>query len=179
MILHYGLEIRPVLDEPGFWARTDGTVWKRWQNATRGRPKRLWVLGQAFLPVETNISDGRPIVSLWTCQRRVCIVMLETFDGPCPTNHECRHQDDNPTNNTIDNLHWGTRQSNVHDMIRNGHRKDSIIPLTEFDVLMIRKRRNEGELLRSLANEYGVTPTAISYIVRGVTHNPEVYDSTP
>ena len=33
---------------------------------------------------------------------------------------ECRHLDDDKTNNTPENLCWGTRSENTYDKIRNG-----------------------------------------------------------
>lgn len=48
-----------------------------------------------------------------------CLV-LEAFVGPCPENQECRHLDDNPLNNDLSNLCWGTKRENAHDAIRNG-----------------------------------------------------------
>ena len=34
-----------------------------------------------------------------------------------------RHLDDDPTNNSIDNLAWGTQKDNHEDCVRNGHFK--------------------------------------------------------
>ena len=33
---------------------------------------------------------------------------------------ECLHRDDNPDNNRIENLRWGTRSDNMHDRVKNG-----------------------------------------------------------
>jgi len=41
---------------------------------------------------------------------------------PNPNNYPIvRHLDDNPDNNIVDNLAWGTQKDNHDDMIRNGH----------------------------------------------------------
>ncbi|MCW0984045.1 helix-turn-helix domain-containing protein [Agrobacterium sp. BT-220-3] len=45
--------------------------------------------------------------------RAVHRLVLEAFEGPCPPGMETLHLDDNPSNNTIDNLQWNTRAVNV------------------------------------------------------------------
>ena len=48
-------------------------------------------------------------------------LVLETFSGPAPTKtHVVMHKDDDPRNNDISNLSWGTQEENVLDMIRKG-----------------------------------------------------------
>ena len=52
---------------------------------------------------------------------RVHRLMAELFLSPRPSpNHEIRHLDDNKTNNSIDNLAWGTRKDNADDREKNG-----------------------------------------------------------
>lgn len=36
-------------------------------------------------------------------------LVLEAFVGPCPIDHECCHYDNNPQNNRVENLRWGSR----------------------------------------------------------------------
>jgi len=52
--------------------------------------------------------------------RLVHRLVLEAFVGPCPPGMECCHFDDNPSNNCLDNLRWGTRMENFDDRARNG-----------------------------------------------------------
>lgn len=47
-------------------------------------------------------------------------LMLESFTGPCPDGMEACHNDGNPTNNTIENLRWGTRSENRQDAVKHG-----------------------------------------------------------
>lgn len=55
-----------------------------------------------------------------SCRRYVHQLVLETFVGPCPSGHECRHfPDERKTNNALANLSWGTRSLNMSD--RNAH----------------------------------------------------------
>jgi hypothetical protein len=50
----------------------------------------------------------------------VHVLVLTAFVGPRPGNLECCHWDDNPANNHLVNLRWGTRSENAKDSVRNG-----------------------------------------------------------
>lgn len=47
-------------------------------------------------------------------------LVLEAFVGPCPDGLMALHADDDPKNNTLSNLSWGTRSQNLLDAVRNG-----------------------------------------------------------
>lgn len=47
-------------------------------------------------------------------------MVLEAFVGPCPEGMECLHENDNPQDNRLVNLRWGTRSENQADRVRNG-----------------------------------------------------------
>lgn len=84
----------------------------------RGRTIRERVLRLRLLPT------GRPRVSLARDGKAVDAylyrLVLEAFVGPCPVGMEALHWDDDPSNNTLANLRWGTRTDNMRDMSRNG-----------------------------------------------------------
>ena len=48
-------------------------------------------------------------------------LVLEAFVGPRPDGMFGLHWDDDPTNNCLDNLRWGTPTDNAQDSIRNGN----------------------------------------------------------
>jgi hypothetical protein len=52
--------------------------------------------------------------------RRVHNLMLEAFVGPRPAGSCGLHADDDPNNNDLSNLRWGTLSDNALDMVRNG-----------------------------------------------------------
>jgi hypothetical protein len=117
--------------------------------------------------------------------------VLLAFVGSCPEGLECCHNDGDCTNNDVENLRWDTRESNIADRVkhfvvrvgrepkRNGPYKALLsgeflrgerintAKLTEAEVIVIRKRREDGELLKVLAVEFGVTATMISLVSRG------------
>ena len=47
-------------------------------------------------------------------------LVLLAFVGPCPDGLERLHWDDNPENNFLSNLRYGTRSENLQDALRNG-----------------------------------------------------------
>lgn len=73
----------------------------------------------------------------------VHIAVLLAFVGPRPPGGEGLHYDDDPTNNSLRNLRWGTRSDNLHDAVRNGRAligsKHRAAKLTESDVIEIRR----------------------------------------
>lgn len=58
--------------------------------------------------------DGKPT------RKTVHVLVLETFVGPRPAGMNGCHRDDDPTNNRLDNLCWGTQRQNVRDAIASG-----------------------------------------------------------
>ena len=52
--------------------------------------------------------------------RRVHQIVLEAFVGPCPAGQLVMHLDDDPSNNTLSNLRYGTPQENLDDMVAKG-----------------------------------------------------------
>lgn len=47
-------------------------------------------------------------------------LVLMSFVGPPPAEHEALHGDGNPANNRVENLSWGTRSENQYDRVRHG-----------------------------------------------------------
>ena len=72
----------------------------------------------------TPSSTGHLRVSLYAggskAIRYVHRLVLEAFVGPCPPGMEACHWDDDPTNNSLENLRWDSRSANVLDQVRNG-----------------------------------------------------------
>lgn len=52
-------------------------------------------------------------------------LVLEAFVGPAPAGLWGRHWDDDPTNNSVSNLRWGTPAQNTEDSVRNGSHHQS------------------------------------------------------
>lgn len=57
---------------------------------------------------------------------RVHRLVAEAFIGPCPDGMEVRHLDDDPDNNLLANLAYGTRSENMLDRVANGTHHNAI-----------------------------------------------------
>lgn len=90
-------------------------------------------------------------------------LVLESFVGPCPAGKIGLHWDDNPKNNKLSNLRWGTYASNMSDSYRNGIRPPAGA-LDEPSVSDIRARASRGETQTSIAQDHGVHQSTISLI---------------
>ena len=62
----------------------------------------------------TLYRDGKPR------QITVHVLVLETFVGPRPGGAHGCHRDDDPNNNRLENLYWGTAAQNAQDAVNNG-----------------------------------------------------------
>ncbi|BCI54967.1 hypothetical protein NIIDNTM18_42450 [Mycolicibacterium litorale] len=59
-------------------------------------------------------------------QRRVHVLVCETFHGPKPARGmHVRHLNGNPLDNRAENLAWGTPSENSHDTVRHGRNKEA------------------------------------------------------
>lgn len=53
-------------------------------------------------------------------------LVMMTFKGPCPSGLEVCHRDDDPSNNHLNNLYYGTQSDNMNDRVRNGIHHNAI-----------------------------------------------------
>src|SRR5271166_6551030 len=117
----------PVPDHPGYEISDHGQVRSldRQVRSRWGSPKTLKGKTLAQGKVGGNEPGGRyPGCTLFRDGKRrmvmVHTLMLETFVGPRPEGTHGCHRDDNPDNNRLDNLYWGTPRQNVGDAIKSG-----------------------------------------------------------
>jgi len=120
--------------------------------------------------------DGRPWVWLYLhgkrTKRYVSHLVANAFLPPKgPTDQMLRHLNDDPTDNRVENLAWGTYRDNTQDSILNGTKPTGSThtnaKLTEDNVREIRRLYATGALsYRKLARQFGVSTMTISNIVR-------------
>ena len=85
--------------------RTQSAHWRRY--------------GERILKID-HPSQRYPVVVLSAQFKvRVHILVAEAFIGPCPNGQEVRHLDDDPKNNHLNNLAYGTHADNGRDQIEN------------------------------------------------------------
>lgn len=96
-------------------------------------------------------------------------IILETFNGRSKIDKSLvRHLNDNPFDNRIENLAWGSVQDNSDDMIKNGRstagEKHPKAKLDNETVLHIRKELENGISGNFLAKKYNISKSVISMI---------------
>lgn len=158
----------------GYRFGEDGSAWSCWKVG------RYPVLTDNWRKLATNrLKEGYPIVRITIdgkpTDHRLHRLILEAFRGPCPVGMEGLHWDDNPLNNCISNLRWGTHLENIQDSKRNGtfrtgsgerHHKAE---LTEPEVKEVRRLRSEGYTYPKLVEMFGTTKANLRMIVNRVT----------
>ena len=140
----------------------------------KGRPRR-----RILKPCPN--SHGCPQVQLYLRGKRtnhkVAHLVADAFlPAKSSTDQVLRHLNDNPADNRIANLAWGTYSDNQQDSIRNDkHRAPKGVAnggakLTEDDVREIRRLYATGNFTRrELARQFGVSVPTISKIVNRQT----------
>ena len=154
-------ELKPIPSLPGCHASSDGTIYRPEGQAMNGhvlKPKK-------YRRVAPRISGKYH----WVLVHRA---VAEAFYGPCPVGMECRHLNNDHTDNRAINLCWGTRAENIVD----GHaapRKPYPRRLSHDEVRAIRfkyaDRETNGCSHQSLAVEYGLEKAAIWELLSGRT----------
>lgn len=103
-------------DFPGYYVTVDGKVYSRKNN------RHGYLKDYHSLKIKYTKYDGRPYVTLRNPRlgiRRLAKVhrLVALAYIPNPENKPCVcHKDNNPLNNHVDNLYWGTQAENMSQM---------------------------------------------------------------
>lgn len=99
-------------------------------------------------------------------------LVAEAFFGPCPKGYYVLHGDNNPKNNRVSNLRYGTPTDNCSDKLMHGTQPTGEqIPwhkLKENQIVEIRCRRADGEKLADIAADYGISGVYVWHICTGL-----------
>lgn len=127
--------------------------------------------------LKTYSTWGYSIVELsdWTGKRkmrRLHRIILLTFVGPCPPDHEGCHLNGIRSDNRIENLAWATREENVlHKLIHGTQPRGEKQGSSKLTAEAVRRIRTASIIEDStgvdLAAQYGVHPATISRVLRG------------
>ena len=155
------VEYREVPSHIGYAVGTDGSVWSRRSQGRRVELSNTWrrLNGNPCHEYLTVVLDRKryPIHHL----------VLIAFVAPRPPGMICCHADDNPQNNRLENLRWGTYRENGADHKRNKRRNRTPrkgAKLTVESVLLIRKLARLGWPQADIAAMFGVNRPTISAI---------------
>jgi hypothetical protein len=115
-----------------------------------------------------NSKSGHLHVLIRKRKLRVHHAVLFAFVGPRPEGMECRHLDDDPANNLVTNLRWGTRLENRRDRIRLGNEpRGEDKPGHRLTAAQVALIRQDARPARVVGAAFGVSHTAVLRIRRG------------
>lgn len=140
---------------PNYYASRSGHIYKRLKPQVKRKS------GRAYISTSLNSKKGILAIS-----RAIAITFIP---NPQPEINNCvLHKDDNPLNNHVSNLKWGTQQENIAEAklrkrmgVKNGMSK-----LTEKQVLKLRKLFSQGHTIESLRVKFNLTYMHTYNIVR-------------
>ena len=154
----------PIPEYDRYYASKDGKI----LSLARGEKKPL-------IMKQMSSSTGHKYIYMYKDGKQYKVwvhrAVRSAIDGEDKKDMICRHLDDNPDNNNVENLAWGTMKDNSDDRGKNhgfeNGTKSPFAKLTDEKVMKIRQRYSEGESSRLLSKEYGVARTTILTIVKG------------
>ncbi len=163
-------EWRPVLGHDGYFVSSMGRVCSVDRTITRSTGSDQFCRGRLLRPRPQSKEHLSVTLS---CKKtaQVHSLVLEAFVGPRPYGLECLHHDDDPTNNRLSNLRWGTRSDNIRDGIRNGkyHVGERVYNARLTDEAVRFIRANPHLPSAYLGNRFGVHETAVRFARSGKT----------
>lgn len=144
---------------PGYRVGDDGSVWAKKKSGTWERMKQ-----------QVRKKDGRAQVGFHSVagyvMKHVHTIVLLAFFGPKPSGRECCHYDNDPLNNKLENLRWGTKKENDQDKARHG----TLSKLTAEQVREIRAEHSLGAIgYKNLARQFKVGKATIAHIIKRET----------
>lgn len=154
---------------PGYAVTTSGEVY----SCVKSSGKSFYPKWHKLKPMKTGSRRQYLTVYLgfgnrWDIHRLIAFAFL----GPCPSGCEVRHLNGIPSDNRLENLSYGTHSQNMQDAIRHGTaprgEKNPSAILSKSSVREIRRLREEGLKLRSIAKHFSVSVETVSQIARGV-----------
>jgi len=120
--------------------------------------------------LQVGLSKGK-IVRICRIHRLVAEAFIDNSEG-LP---EVNHIDEDKTNNRVDNLEWCTRQyNNSYGTKRPIGERNGMAKLTSDDVKEIRKRRARGEMLKTIAEDFGISVNHVCNLAKGRKWSHEV-----
>lgn len=159
------VEYRKIKGFPAYLIGSDGTVWSKHRRRFKKLKPNTGDRGGYF---RVELCNGLSI-RRWVSVHHL---VLEAFVGPRPKGKEACHWDDDPSNNKLSNLRWGTKQENTEDLLRNGGSlrgtRNPQSKLTEMSAWMIKILYREKLAGRhELAKDFGVSTSTVWLIGTG------------
>lgn len=128
-----------------------GEEWWVWHPRLAIQVSNLRVRGVGGRVLKPDTSTGYARVRVDGERYRVHGLVLESFVGDRPDGEECRHWDDDPQNNRLNNLFWGTRLENMADRRRNNRQRENDERRRKQAVISGADRPDRQRIARQLA----------------------------
>lgn len=154
----------------------------RYQISSFGNVRRLFKRGDKLplsLLVQGNV-NGYPLISLHGLPRKrkwflVHRLVMLVFEGACPDGYEVNHKNGDKKDNRLSNLEYLTPSQNIkhsfdalgRQPVRGEQHYQS--KFTEQQVLEMRELRQQGWLIREIADKYQGNFGTISHIIQRKT----------
>jgi hypothetical protein len=150
------VEYRPC-GKHGYRVGSDGSVWTCWRKGPGATPDGQW----RQLKVRLDHEGYRRVTFRDGTSAKACVLVLTAFAGPCPPGHECCHgPDNNPANDSIDNLRWGTHAENIADKKLHGTmacgERHGRAKLSDAEIAEIRALKGSATQI-TIAERFGVS----------------------
>lgn len=160
--------IKKLISDPLYDIRPDGTIWTC--RDKQGHIQDIWRESK-------NIdSGGYPVFKYGPKKNKkylkVARVIYQKYVGELEPDLVINHIDNNKLNSSPENLELVTQSKNTKHSYDSGSRTASLHrrKLSEDQVRKIRKDYQDGKSLRTLAEEYQLAKSTISYIVNFKTY---------
>lgn len=127
---------------------------------------RVW-LGQRLNHLGTR-PEGYGQIKISGVRRRVNRVIWELHNGPLLPGDLVCHTCDNPPCCTLAHLFKSDAAGNMADKVAKRRQATAHLKLTVHQAREVLRYRSKGWSLGQISKKYGVSPQAISFIVRGV-----------
>lgn len=163
------VEYRDIPGFTGYRVGSDGSIWsmksRKDPNATRaGNWQRLKLTQRKSGYITACFRIGKK-----NYVRYVHHLVLEAFVGPRPDGMECCHGIGGASDNSVENLRWGTKAENFADKRLHGTRlfgsRNWNAKLTERDIPLIRALAGEGVEQSIIAHAWGIGNSTVQEIV--------------
>lgn len=141
----YHLYIRAIPGYPGYYATIEGDILKK--------------RGNSFFKLTlSKVHNGYHTVKIIHRVKVHRLVALAFIPNPNNYPIVC-HKDNDPTNNQIENLYWGTQSQDMQQMVRDGRQRKSKIINYKPEVLSL---YSQGFSVKEIVNSIGISKTSVN-----------------
>lgn len=146
----YHLYIRAIPGYPGYYATIEGDILKK--------------KGKSFFKLSpSKTHNGYQTVKIIHRIKVHRLVALAFIPNPHGYPIVC-HKDNNPTNNKVENLYWGTQSDNMQQMVADNRQRKSKVIRYKQKVLEL---HNDGFSTSEIVDALGLSTTSVRRLITG------------